>query len=84
MMQSSRVLEIFSGRVVMELITTKQAAKRIGVSYSHLKYLLSKQEISCYRLFGRTVRFSEDDLDNWLKQHRVPETGSSFTANDKG
>lgn len=64
----------------MILLTTKQAAEKLGLSYSHLKNLLSKKEISCYRFFGRTVRFSEEDLDNWIKQHRVPEKGGSFTT----
>ena len=65
----------------MILLSTKEAAKKMGLSYSHLKYLLSKKEIPCYRLFGRTVRFSEEDLDTWIKQHRVPAKGGSFTTN---
>lgn len=66
----------------MKFLTTKEAAQKIGISYSHLKYLLSKNQISCYRLFGRTVRFSEEDLEDWIKQHRVPaKKGGSFTTN---
>lgn len=62
----------------MELMTTEQAAKRLQISYSYLRQLVCKRKIPHIKL-NSIVRFEKDELDNWIKQHRVPEKGSSFT-----
>lgn len=56
----------------MELMTTEQAAKRLQISYSYLRQLVCKRKIPHIKL-NSIVRFEKDELDNWIKQHRVPE-----------
>lgn len=64
----------------MELITTEQAAKQLQLSYSYLRQLICKGKIP-YIKFNNTVRFEQEELNSWIKQHRVPARGSSFTVN---
>lgn len=63
----------------MELITTVEAAKQLQLSYSYLRQLICKGKIPHIK-FNNTVRFDQEELNNWIKQHRVPAKGSSFTT----
>ena len=56
-----------------------EAAKKLGISPSKLDALRKAGLISCV-LFGRSVRFSDDDLQRAIDANRqTPTTGSSQT-----
>jgi excisionase family DNA binding protein len=64
----------------MELMTIKEAAKKLGVSenwvYSHLR--VRKPLVPHVRL-GGNIRFREADLDTWIEEQvqNVVRTGAA-------
>lgn len=55
-----------------ELLTIREAAKRIGMSISWLYE--HKDEVGYYQL-GGAIRFAPSDLEKWLAQCRVQKQG---------
>lgn len=52
------------------MLTRKEVAERLGVS---TRWLIrnAEQGPDYYKLSGGTIRYSETDLEKWLKQRRV-------------
>lgn len=53
-----------------EILSLKEAATYIGVSYSHLYKLTSKRKIPCYCPQGKLLYFKRSELDEWLLRNR--------------
>lgn len=55
------------------IYSTKDAARILHVSTSTIYELIRRGELKSYRV-GRNLRFSQEDLDDYVKQsHRLPE-----------
>lgn len=57
----------------MELLTTKQAAERLGMSARSVSTMAASGKIRCVRIGpkGGMVRFIQEDLDAYLESCRV-------------
>ncbi len=51
-----------------QLLTTNEAAKRLGVSLRTVQRLLTEGELPIVRV-GRLVRVPDDKLDKWIEAH---------------
>jgi excisionase family DNA binding protein len=51
------------------LLTIKQAAEYLTISVSTLKRLLAVGAVTSVRI-GRSVRFTHEDLDNYINQSK--------------
>ena len=60
-----------SATEVISLLNTDQAAQVIGVSRSFLQKRLALGEIGCIRI-GRCVRFSLEDIADFIVSHNCP------------
>ena len=47
-----------------------EAAKYLGLSKSTVSLMTSRGDLPHYRI-GRAVRYTKQDLDNFMKSHRV-------------
>ena len=57
-----------------KLLTTPQAAQRLGVSKRTIQELASDRKLAFIK-FGRNVRFSVADLDKFVESHRSLPVG---------
>jgi excisionase family DNA binding protein len=51
------------------MLTRQEVAERLGVKVRWLEDNV-KTGPSFYRLNGRTIRYAEKDVENWLRQRR--------------
>ena len=51
------------------MLTAAAVAKRLGVSTKTVRRWIEAGELKAHR-FGRCVRISEDDLQDFIKRHR--------------
>lgn len=58
----------------LSLLTTPEAAKRLGVSKRTLQQLLAERKIGFVK-FGRNVRFSHADIQGFIDSHRSLPVG---------
>lgn len=59
------------------LITVKQLAGKLQISPYTLSRWVRESEIPYYRLNGKDIRFSVEDVEIWLKdKYRIPSTNS--------
>ncbi len=57
-----------------KLLTRKQLAARLQVSVSTLRYWEKQGKAPpMHQISGRTVRYDEDEVEQWIKQTRQPE-----------
>ncbi len=54
-----------------ELVTVRQAARRLGVAERVLRHAVRSGDLPAYRLGQRTVRLKPTDLDDWIQNRRV-------------
>ena len=63
----------------MEMISLRQAARKIGVAERVLRQAVRSGDLPAFRLGERTVRVKPVDLDDWIQNRRVrpwsPERG---------
>lgn len=58
-------------------LTEKEASEYIGMSRSFLRqdrmngHREKRTPGPVFMKFGRSIRYSKEDLDNWLNQHKV-------------
>jgi hypothetical protein len=62
------------------IVTEKDAAPYCAVSIAFLRKCRARGTGPAFLRMGRTVRYLRDDLDAWLRQHRVI-TGESGRLN---
>lgn len=55
----------------MNLLTRKEAARRLTVSLRTLDSLIARGQLPAYRIGPKTVRIAEEDLDAYLEARRV-------------
>ena len=53
-----------------EMMTAKELAEMLKLSEGHIRRLTSQREVPFVKI-GRTVRYSRDDIERWLKGGRV-------------
>jgi excisionase family DNA binding protein len=56
---------------MMELMTVRQAARKLGVAERVLRQAVRSGELPAFRLAQRTVRVKPADLDDWIQNRRV-------------
>ena len=56
------------------LLTTPEAAQRLGVSKRTIQELAAERKIGFIK-FGRNIRFSRADLDAFIEANRVKPIG---------
>ena len=56
---------------VMPLMTTKEAASYIGISYQTLRTMMHNREIPYYKPNGKLCFFKREDIDAWLTSNRI-------------
>ncbi len=54
-----------------ELVTVRQAARRLGVAERVLRQAVRSGDLPAFRLGQRTVRLKPTDLDDWIQNRRV-------------
>jgi excisionase family DNA binding protein len=62
-----------------DLLTLRQAAGMLGLSYSYLSRILPTIGLS-YARVGRgrgTIRIRQDDLDHYIKERTIPRASST-------
>lgn len=61
------------------LLTVKQAAAHLGISFKALYDIIEKRKIAHYRLgvSGGAIRLKKSDLDDYLADCRQPVTGGA-------
>lgn len=52
-------------------LTVEQAAERLGVNPSTIRYWVKTRGLPVVRLGRRCVRYQVEDLDSWATGHRV-------------
>ena len=55
----------------MEMISLRQAARKIGVTDRVLRQAVRSGDLPAFRLGQRTVRVKPTDLDDWIQNRRV-------------
>jgi excisionase family DNA binding protein len=56
---------------MMELMTVRQAARKLGVAERVLRQAVRSGELPAFKLAQRTVRLKTADLDDWIQNRRV-------------
>jgi predicted site-specific integrase-resolvase len=56
------------------LMSEKQAADFLGISYENLKRSLRYNGLISYVKFRKSVRYRQTDLDAYINKHRVSAT----------
>jgi excisionase family DNA binding protein len=64
----------------MQLITVTEAAERLGVSRSTVERMVTRGEIGAYQLPTGTIRFSDFEVDEFLKNCRIAPQQSQGVA----
>lgn len=54
-----------------DLLTIKQAAKKLNISERTLYGWIDKQYISFVKLPGGGLRIKEENLERWIKKHEI-------------
>jgi|Deesub1362A_J573_1020465.scaffolds.fasta_scaffold51861_2 excisionase family DNA binding protein len=54
------------------LLTPKEVAQRLNVSIMSIHRWVKSNQIPYVRLSSRIVRFSEQELNKWLKERSIP------------
>ncbi|MGH7238486.1 MAG: helix-turn-helix domain-containing protein [Candidatus Saccharimonadales bacterium] len=54
----------------MTLLTPKQVADKLKVGKSKVYQLAKEGRLACFKI-GGSVRFSEEDIDEYLNKHRM-------------
>lgn len=54
----------------MTLLTVKQVCDKLQIGKSKVYQLAKEGRLSCFRI-GGSVRFSEEDVDEYLNKHRI-------------
>lgn len=67
----------------VKLLTTPEAAQRLGVSKRTIQELASDRKIAFIK-FGRNVRFAIADLDKFVESHRNLPAGWKGDSNRGG
>ena len=57
-----------------KLLTTSEAARRLGVSKRTIQELAADRKLAFIK-FGRNVRFAPADLDKFIESHRCLPVG---------
>ncbi len=57
-------------RAAVDTISSREAARLLGISQYTLYYWAQARKIPHYRI-GRRVLFSRSELAEWLRKHRV-------------
>ncbi len=61
-----------------ELLSLRQAARRLGIAERVLRQAVRSGELPAFRLGQRTLRVKPTDLDGWIQDRRVrPWSGGS-------
>lgn len=63
-----------------QMLTTGRAARYTGVAESTLEKLRLTGRGPTYIKLGRSVRYSPDDLDEWMSSHRRKSTSVAVAA----
>lgn len=53
----------------MNLLSTNEAAKKLGCSRQHVLRLVKYQSLPCYR-WGKALKFRDEEIDDWITSHR--------------
>jgi excisionase family DNA binding protein len=56
---------------MMEMISLRQAARKIGVADRMLRQAVRSGDLPAFKLGQRTMRVKPADLDDWIKNRRV-------------
>lgn len=54
-----------------ELLSLRQAARRLGVADRVLRQAVRSGDLPAFRLGMRTLRVKPSDLDDWIRNRRV-------------
>ena len=52
------------------MLTIEQVAELFNVSKSSMYRLIDSRKIPCYKI-GGLLRFTEDDINTYLEEHRI-------------
>jgi len=63
-------------------INQVEAAKYLGMSKSTVSLMTTRGELTCYRV-GRSVRYTIQDLDNFMESHRI-NTSNEELGRERG
>lgn len=55
----------------MEMISLRQAARRIGVAERVLRQAVRSGDLPAFKLGQRTIRVKPTDLDSWIQNQQV-------------
>ncbi|MCC8038047.1 MAG: helix-turn-helix domain-containing protein [Bacteroidales bacterium] len=58
--------------VKQKLMTSKEAAKYLGISLSYFRKMMMRRVIPMYKPGGKLCFFDPKDLDDYLASSRVP------------
>ncbi len=56
---------------MMELMSLRQAARKLGVAERVLRLAVRSGDLPAFRLGQRTLRVKPTDLDDWIQNRRV-------------
>lgn len=51
-----------------KLLTAPEVAEQLGVATKYVYQLVAEQELPCIKLSSKTFRFTQDAVDNWVKE----------------
>jgi len=64
------VNQLLEQRVNGPLLKTKQAADYLAIGERQLQYEVAKNRIACVRFGKNCIRFTQEDLDEYVDRHR--------------
>ncbi len=53
----------------MNLLSTKDVAKKMNCSRQHVCSLVKSQGLPCFR-WGKLYKFNEEEVDKWIEERR--------------
>ena len=56
----------------MELLSTREAARELGIAERTLRAAVNNGELAGYRFGKRTVRVERAELYDWIRSKRIP------------
>ncbi len=54
-----------------EVLTSREAARYLGISQSYLYKLTMRQQIPHYKPMGKMCYFNRHELEGWLQSNRI-------------
>ena len=54
-----------------EVLTSREAARYLGISQSYLYKLTMRQQIPHYKPMGKMCYFNRHELEEWLQSNRI-------------